>query len=253
MSLSPHFSITIKNNRVKTYWHKLRDAMLELETHAWHQQMNLTYCDTNNLKPSLWSAKTERIKSSLFMSSSSHFSTMSATDPANEFWVRLHDHKLKVKLLSGPATLPQKGTPGAAGLDLYATTNVVILPGKRALLPLDIAIKLPKGTYGRIAPRSGLAFRYGIQVGGGVIDEDYRGNVKVLLFNHGEEGFLVEPGDAIAQLILEKKVDPEAEEVQELDETERGEGGFGSTGKRQRLEEKEEEKKEEKTEQETPQ
>lgn len=94
----------------------------------------------------------------------------------------------------------------------------------------DLAVEVPAGCYGRVAPRSGLAAKHHIDVGAGVIDEDYRGNVGVVLFNHGAEPFVVQRGDRIAQLICERCVLPELLEVDSLDETQRGAGGFGSTG-----------------------
>lgn len=95
----------------------------------------------------------------------------------------------------------------------------------------DISIAVPAGTYGRIAPRSGLASKHFIDTGAGVIDADYRGPVKVLLFNHNEADFAVAEGDRVAQLIVERIYTPEVVEVQELEESVRGAGGFGSTGK----------------------
>uniref|UniRef100_A0A8C0D690 Deoxyuridine 5'-triphosphate nucleotidohydrolase n=1 Tax=Balaenoptera musculus TaxID=9771 RepID=A0A8C0D690_BALMU len=99
-------------------------------------------------------------------------------------------------------------------------------PMEKAPVKTDI----PSGCYGRVAPRSGLAAKHFIDVGAGVIDEDYRGNVGVVLFNFGKEKFEVKKGDRIAQLICEQIFYPEIEEVQVLDDTERGSGGFGSTG-----------------------
>ncbi len=94
----------------------------------------------------------------------------------------------------------------------------------------DIQIELPTGCYGRVAPRSGLAAKNFIDVGAGVIDEDYRGNVGVVMFNHADQEFEVKKGDRIAQLICEQIFYPEIEQVEELSTTERGAGGFGSTG-----------------------
>lgn len=94
----------------------------------------------------------------------------------------------------------------------------------------DIQVELPSGCYGRVAPRSGLAAKNHIDVGAGVIDEDYRGNVGVVLFNHAQADFDVKRGDRIAQLICERIFYPELVEVSTLNETERGAGGFGSTG-----------------------
>jgi dUTP pyrophosphatase len=99
------------------------------------------------------------------------------------------------------------------------------------MIKTDIAIQVPKGHYGRVAPRSSLAWKDFVDVGAGVIDEDYRGEVKVVLYNHGESLFHVKMGDRIAQLIIEKISYPEVKEVETLEETERGSGGFGSTGK----------------------
>lgn len=98
-------------------------------------------------------------------------------------------------------------------------------------VPTGISITVPIYCYARIAPRSGLTFKYGIQVGAGVIDSDYTGEIKVILFNHGENDFIIKTGDRIAQLIFEKIVTNELQEVEELVQTDRGSGGFGSTGK----------------------
>lgn len=95
----------------------------------------------------------------------------------------------------------------------------------------DIQVQLPPGTYGRIAPRSGLALKNFIDVGAGVIDADYRGNLQILIFNHSDKEFEIAPGDRIAQLICEKIECPELQELDTLDETVRGAEGFGSTGK----------------------
>ena len=106
-----------------------------------------------------------------------------------------------------------------------------IVPARgKAIIPTDISIAIPVGTYARIAPRSGLAAKFFIDVGAGVIDYDYRGSVGVVLFNFNESNFEVKKGDRIAQLILEVIVNPPVIEVESLDETKRGEGGFGSTG-----------------------
>ena len=128
------------------------------------------------------------------------------------------------------AILPTRATSGSAGYDLTAIRDDVIEPGCRKLLPIGVAIKLPWGVYGRIAPRSGLAVKKGIQVGAGVIDPDYTGEIHVLLFNHGTENFEIRTGDRIAQLILEKFEFHEVIQVDSINETLRGAGGFGSTG-----------------------
>ncbi|KAM5290806.1 deoxyuridine 5'-triphosphate nucleotidohydrolase, mitochondrial-like [Glossophaga mutica] len=109
--------------------------------------------------------------------------------------------------------------------------DYTVPPMEKALVKTDIQIALPAGCYGRVAPRSGLAAKHFIDVGAGVIDEDYRENIGVVLFNFGKEMFEVKKGDRIAQLICERIYYPEIEEVQGLDDTNRGTGGFGSTGK----------------------
>ncbi|XP_065403981.1 deoxyuridine 5'-triphosphate nucleotidohydrolase, mitochondrial isoform X3 [Macaca fascicularis] len=139
--------------------------------------------------------------------------------------------QLRFARLSDHATAPTRGSARAAGYDLYSAYDYTIPPMEKALVKTDIQIALPSGCYGRVAPRSGLAAKYFIDVGAGVIDEDYRGNVGVVLFNFGKEKFEVKKGDRIAQLICERIFYPEIEEVQALDDTERGSGGFGSTGK----------------------
>ena len=137
---------------------------------------------------------------------------------------------LRVKKLNQNATLPTRGSGGAVGYDLYSTEELMVPPAHRALVGTGIAIVLPVGVYGRVAPRSGLAVKHGIQVGAGVIDPDYTGEIKVVLFNHGDKDFEVKKGDRIAQLILERCETPEVEEVGEVKDTERGSKGFGSTG-----------------------
>ena len=99
-------------------------------------------------------------------------------------------------------------------------------------MPTDLSIAVPEGTYGRVAPRSGLAVKHFLDVGAGVVDADYRGPLGVVLFNFGKEDYQVREGDRIAQLVLERIVTPDVLEVESLDDTQRGEGGFGSTGKR---------------------
>ena len=108
---------------------------------------------------------------------------------------------------------------------------MVVPAGDKAMVPTDLAIAVPAGTYGRVAPRSGLAAKNFIDVGAGVVDADYRGNVNVILFNFGKTDFVVKRGDRIAQLILEKICnDAVLVECDTLDDTERNVGGFGSTG-----------------------
>lgn len=136
----------------------------------------------------------------------------------------------KVKKLSEKAVLPTRGSSLSAGYDLSSAVDSKVPARGKALIPTDLSIAVPEGTYARIAPRSGLAWKHSIDVGAGVIDADYRGPVGVILFNHSDVDFEVKLGDRIAQLIIEKIVTPEVVEVEDLDSTVRGEGGFGSTG-----------------------
>ncbi|XP_044518182.1 deoxyuridine 5'-triphosphate nucleotidohydrolase, mitochondrial isoform X1 [Gracilinanus agilis] len=157
-----------------------------------------------------------------------------AVSPSKRARPAQHEEETPVRLrfarLSEHATAPSKGSARAAGYDLYSAYDYTIPAMEKALVKTDIQISLPPGCYGRVAPRSGLAAKHFIDVGAGVIDEDYRGNVGVVLFNFGKETFEVKKGDRIAQLICERVFYPELEEVQGLDDTERGSGGFGSTG-----------------------
>ncbi len=140
------------------------------------------------------------------------------------------DEVLLVKKLSPEAILPIRGSKDAAGFDLSAAHSSVVPAGGMSMIKTDLAIATPPGTYGRVAPRSGLALKKSIATGAGVIDADYRGNVGVILFNHGKEDFVVNHGDRVAQLVLERVCMASAEEVKELPETARSGGGFGSTG-----------------------
>jgi dUTP pyrophosphatase len=137
---------------------------------------------------------------------------------------------LGVKKLGYDSILPTRGSGGAVGYDLYSNCDGVIAKGKRGVVSTGIAISLPPGVYGRVAPRSGLAMKNGIQIGAGVIDPDYTGEISVIIFNMGDTDFEVKKGDRVAQLILERCETPPVEEISLLEETERGDGGFGSTG-----------------------
>ena len=137
---------------------------------------------------------------------------------------------LRVVLLDPRAVVPARGSPGAAGYDLSSLDGGVVPARGRLCVPTGLGIAVPQGTYGRIAPRSGLAAKHSIHVGAGVVDEDYRGEVKVLLFNLSDVDFEIKAGDRVAQLVLERVATPDVEVVVSLEDTERGEGGFGSTG-----------------------
>jgi len=137
---------------------------------------------------------------------------------------------LHVKLLGPDGKAPERKSSLAAGYDIYSAQDVTILGGEHFLVSTQLSVAVPEGHYGRVAPRSGLACKYMVDVLAGVIDSDYRGEIKVVLVNHGKNPFIVTKGDRIAQLILEKISMLDVVVVKKLDETERGEGGFGSTG-----------------------
>jgi dUTP pyrophosphatase len=137
---------------------------------------------------------------------------------------------LRFKQLDPRATLPRRGSNLAAGLDVCAIEDLIIGPGQRVMAKTGLAVAIPEGFYGRIAPRSGLAAKNGLDVLAGVIDSDYRGEVCCLLYNTGDEGISLPAGSKICQLIVEQIITPEAEWATDLDETARGAGGFGSTG-----------------------
>ncbi len=143
---------------------------------------------------------------------------------------------LKIKKLNDNAVAPRAATGGSAGMDLYACldSDVTIKSGQRALIPTGIAIALPDNSYvAYIYARSGLAIKNGITLSNcvGVVDSDYRGEVKVGLVNLSDTDYTVSPGDRIAQMVIAPVIIPQIEEADELDETERNAGGFGSTGK----------------------
>lgn len=130
--------------------------------------------------------------------------------------------------------MPEYETDGASGFDLRAAViePVILQPGKRALIPIGIKIALPNGYEAQIRPRSGLAYKHGITMlnSPGTVDSDYRGEIKVIAINHGEESFTINRGDRIAQMIIAPVQQIEIQKVFELPKTKRGDGGFGSTG-----------------------
>ncbi len=132
------------------------------------------------------------------------------------------------------ATLPKQTTALSAGSDISAKLSkpFVLKPGDYSLIPTGLKIALPPGYEAQVRPRSGLAAKYGITVlnSPGTIDADYRGEVKVILINHGKNDFIINNGDRIAQFVIAPIVNTTFIEVDELDDTDRGEGGFGSTG-----------------------
>lgn len=152
----------------------------------------------------------------------------------------MSERAVEIRVLRLPHTadlpLPAYQSALAAGLDLVAAvpaqTPITIAPGGRAMIPTGIAIALPRGHEGQIRPRSGLAARHGVTVlnAPGTIDADYRGEVQVILINHGTEPFVIERGMRIAQLVVARVERAKLIEVQTLDATERASGGMGSTG-----------------------
>jgi len=145
--------------------------------------------------------------------------------------------QLKITRVSPTALLPTRATPGSAGYDLYADLSapLTLKAGERALIPTGVAIALQSPEYGAfVYARSGLASRHGVTLSNcvGVVDSDYRGEIKVPMANLSAEDYTIQPGERIAQLVLHPVVPYELEEVSELDETLRGVGGFGSTGRK---------------------
>jgi len=137
---------------------------------------------------------------------------------------------LRFKQLDNRAVLPQRGSALAAGLDVCGIEDVEIGPKERVMARTGLAVAIPVGFYGRVAPRSGLAAKQGLDVLAGVIDSDYRGEIVCVLYNTGDEAIKLPAGSKICQLIIEQIITPEATWAADLDETARGAGGFGSTG-----------------------
>ncbi len=145
--------------------------------------------------------------------------------------------RLKIYRINKTLPLPRYMTEHSSGMDLFASidTDVIIQPGGYALIPTGIKIEIPTGYEAQIRPRSGLAYKYGVTLlnSPGTVDSDYRGEIKVIMINHGGEPFKVKKGMRIAQLVITRVVHAEIEEVEmaeELNETNRSEGGFGHTG-----------------------
>ncbi|WP_042275568.1 dUTP diphosphatase [[Clostridium] dakarense] len=141
-------------------------------------------------------------------------------------------YTLKIKKLSEEAMIPNFAHKGDAGMDLYSIEEVVIPSNETRLIKTGISIQLPKNTEAQVRPRSGMALKHSITVLNtpGTIDEGYRGEICIILINHGKEEFVVTKGMKIAQMVVKPIYDINIEEVKELDNTERGKGGFGSTG-----------------------
>lgn len=141
---------------------------------------------------------------------------------------------MNIKIISKSGAVPRYETKGSAGFDLAAFTEetIVLKPGERKLIPTGIFMEVPQGFEAQVRARSGLAIKNGIGLvnGIGTIDSDYRGELKVPLINFGQEDFVIENGDRIAQVVIAAVIQAEFELTEELEETERGAGGFGHTG-----------------------
>ena len=137
---------------------------------------------------------------------------------------------LRFQQLDPRAVLPSRGSSFAAGLDICSIEDVTIGPHERAMVRTGLAVAIPHGFYGRVAPRSGLAVKLGVDVLAGVIDSDYRGELCCVLYNTSNAELSLQAGSKICQLIIEKIITPNAAWAADLDETARGAGGFGSTG-----------------------
>ena len=144
--------------------------------------------------------------------------------------------EVRVKTAPG-ARLPQYATAGSAGADIYACIDteegIILEPGETAMVPTGLYMEIPEGYEVQIRPRSGLAAKFGVTVLNtpGTIDSDYRGEVKVILVNHGNEAYTVNEGDRIAQMVIAPVIQCRFKTVEEINSSERGVGGFGSTGK----------------------
>lgn len=137
--------------------------------------------------------------------------------------------------LSNNAIIPTRATPGSAGYDLYALEDYTVAVNSAfasnvQMVRTGVCVEIPSGYFGKIFPRSSLAVKHSIDVGAGVIDSDYRGEIKVVLFNHGNLNFHIKKGDRIAQLVIIPCLMGNSTEVESMSDTSRGEGGFGSTG-----------------------
>ena len=152
-------------------------------------------------------------------------------EPLLEIFIVWHNNmQIKFKKSSDLAKMPVQNTSTDAGYDLFSTENYILQPWERKLIKTNISCAIPEGYYGRIAPRSGLAYKHGIDTLAGVVDAGYRWDIGVILINFGDEKFEIEIWDKIAQFIIEKCHYVDWIEVDNLDETDRNDWGFGSSG-----------------------
>lgn len=143
--------------------------------------------------------------------------------------------QIKIKKLQENAKIPFRATSGSAGADLHACleADFTLKPNERALIPTGLAVEIPEGFGGFVFPRSSVASKHGVSLSNcvGVIDSDYRGELKIAVINHSDADFVIKNGDRIAQLVIMPVYGADYAELESLSDTERGEGGFGSTGK----------------------
>ena len=146
----------------------------------------------------------------------------------------MRDVKIPLRRLDPGLPVPAPSHPGDAGVDLHARADTTLNAGEWEMVPTGVAVAIPEGFVGLVAPRSGLAARHGVGVvnGPGVVDSGYRGELRVLLINHGPDPIELERGERVAQLLVVPVARQDFVEVDELPETDRGPGGFGSTGRR---------------------
>lgn len=157
--------------------------------------------------------------------------------PDDESWIDLiglngneGNHYMKIKLLAENAKAPVRATEHAAGYDIFCNEHISLIPGARALIGTGFAMSIPHGMVALIWPRSGLAGKHGVDSLAGVVDSDYRGEVRVALINHGHAVVDFKPGDRIAQMLIQQVYQEPVVIVDDLEDTQRGAGGFGSTG-----------------------
>jgi len=174
-------------------------------------------------------------KSTISFSDLSRLCSAIQIEPVINFWryedVKDSNTKIKIKLTDANAKVPTKAYQNDAAYDLYAVEALVIAPGQRAVVNTGVQIALPGYSVGQIWPRSGSSVNFSIETGAGVIDANYRGDIKVKLYNFGSEDFKISIGDRIAQLIITHKLNADFELCELLPGSERNDAGFGSSGK----------------------
>ena len=189
-------------------------------------------CKVDDLSNNI-NGKFSKKQVSIYKKDLEHYNTLSKTNHLPYFMYIFNiSPQLRFKKLLNSAKTPKKGSLYAAGYDLYSPIETILHPGNRSLIKTGISIDIPNNLYGRIAPRSGLAFKYGINTLAGVIDSDYTGDIGVILYNTGKEAYKINKGDKIAQIIFTKiENNFEFIEINNIKKTDRSNKGYGSTGK----------------------